>query len=376
MNHRTGDGETWCLVGRLKEGTAVREVPVRPLPFRVGRAPKSALCLDSPVVSNQHAEIAVIPGGLSVRDLSSTNGTYVNGARLAEVARVSEGDLVQFATTAFRIGRAASQQPIGTRAANALDEALALVQFERLLEQRAVLPYFQPIVDLAVVDTVGFELLSRSRMYGLDDPKKMFHAAAHFDSEAQLSRMMRQAAVEVGGELDHRCNLFFNSHPAELNNPELLPSIRQLRDSRPSQPMTLEIHEAAFTSVDALHELRAGLLDMEVQLAFDDFGAGQARLLELADARPDYLKFDICLIKDVHRSSAKKQQLVKHLVRMVNELGIVALAEGVETAGEHEFCLEAGFALGQGYYYGRPAPAHQFLQRAMAVAPGVRLPVE
>jgi EAL domain-containing protein (putative c-di-GMP-specific phosphodiesterase class I) len=44
------------------------------------------------------------------------------------------------------------------------------------------------------------------------------------------------------------------------------------------------------------------------------------------------------------------------LVRMVNELGISALAEGIETEGEAAACADLGFELNQGFYYGRPAP--------------------
>jgi EAL domain-containing protein (putative c-di-GMP-specific phosphodiesterase class I) len=109
-----------------------------------------------------------------------------------------------------------------------------------------------------------------------------------------------------------------------------------------------------------MRSLQAALQELNIGLAYDDFGAGQARLVELAEVPPDYLKFDICLIRDIHRATADRQRMLKSLVDMVTDLGIAALAEGVETADEHEACQQLGFSLGQGFYYGKPAVAKSF----------------
>jgi EAL domain-containing protein (putative c-di-GMP-specific phosphodiesterase class I) len=91
-----------------------------------------------------------------------------------------------------------------------------------------------------------------------------------------------------------------------------------------------------------------------MKLAYDDFGAGQARLNELVEARPDYLKFDRKLIAGLDAANKNRQQLLESLVLMSRQLGIVTLAEGIETAGEAEACRRVGFELMQGYYFGRP----------------------
>ncbi|EMI15650.1 Diguanylate phosphodiesterase, predicted domain protein [Rhodopirellula maiorica SM1] len=49
--------------------------------------------------------------------------------------------------------------------------------------------------------------------------------------------------------------------------------------------------------------------------------------------------------------------MLSNLVNMVCDLDILALAEGVETEGESQACIDLGFQLGQGYFYGRPSPA-------------------
>jgi EAL domain-containing protein (putative c-di-GMP-specific phosphodiesterase class I) len=96
-----------------------------------------------------------------------------------------------------------------------------------------------------------------------------------------------------------------------------------------------------------------------MELAFDDFGAGQARLIELTETLPDYVKFDVQLIRGIHAASAGRQKALATLVRLVHDLGIATLAEGVELAEERAACHQLGFDLAQGFYLGRPEPLVQ-----------------
>ena len=67
------------------------------------------------------------------------------------------------------------------------------------------------------------------------------------------------------------------------------------------------------------------------------------------------------LIHNIDRATAQRQQIVATLVRMVGDLGITTLAEGVETIAEDATCRQMGFVLGQGYLYGRPAVPEHFV---------------
>ena len=69
--------------------------------------------------------------------------------------------------------------------------------------------------------------------------------------------------------------------------------------------MTIEIHEAAATDLPPLVEFGKLLHDLDMQLAFDDFGSGHARLLELTETSPDYVKFDIALIRGIDHASPR-----------------------------------------------------------------------
>jgi len=110
-----------------------------------------------------------------------------------------------------------------------------------------------------------------------------------------------------------------------------------------------------------MRELRAELQALDMQLAYDDFGAGQARLLDLIEVPPDFLKFDMCLIRDIHTASKQRQQMLTTLVRMVHDLGVAVLAKEIECEGEAAFCARLGFEYAQGYYFGKPAPASNWL---------------
>jgi EAL domain-containing protein (putative c-di-GMP-specific phosphodiesterase class I) len=350
----------WLLTGQVSEHEPVRSIRIDTTPFRVGRSNNSALTIPRPTVSSAHAEFVLQDNVLTVRDMGSTNGTFVNGVPIHEACKLNHGDLVQFADVVFRIGLQRVQNGSTTLGDNSADRALALIQFDKLMVEGAVVAFFQPLVDLERMQPMGFEVLGRSRLFGLNEPQAMFRAAAALNSQGELSRMFRIAGVREGKQLPGTLNLFLNTHPVELAELELLElSLRELRDFRPSEPITLEIHEAAATEACRMSRLCAILRDLNIRLAYDDFGAGQARLLELVEARPDYLKFDLKLIQGIEHAPAHRVKLLENLVRLARDMGVVPVAEGIECEGEHEMCQQIGFAIGQGYFYGKAmAAAH------------------
>lgn len=355
----------WFFAGQLDESLPVREIPLQNLPLRVGRLPGLPLSLPCGCVSKEHAEIFERNGSLFVRDLNSTNGTYVNGKRVYAVTKLSEGDIVQFATVVFRAGRQRSSQVSQTVCEDACDRALSMMQFDRLLDGDAVIPFFQAIVPMdRPADAVfGYEVLGRSRILGLHSPQEMFATASQLNLQAELSRVLRRRGVEIAQRFPESQWLFVNTHPCEVNDPDLMQSLQQLRAMCPHQPMMVEIHESAVTSPAFVRELRQQLIDLDMGLAFDDFGAGQARLLELAEVKPDCLKFDMKLIQGIHNAPRDRQEVVSMLVKMVNEIGVQSLAEGVENGEDHEALRQMGVQFGQGFHYGRPASISDLLKR-------------
>lgn len=113
------------------------------------------------------------------------------------------------------------------------------------------------------------------------------------------------------------------------------------------------------TDIVKLRELANRLAHLEIRFAYDDFGSGQARLLELADVPAHFVKFDMALIRGLHKASPCKRQIVRDLAQMVLAAGSVPLAEGVEDKEEAQACIEMGVQLIQGYFTGWPIPADE-----------------
>ncbi len=353
----------WFLSGPTQAGETILHLPIDDDPYVVGRKPGNSLRLQFRTVSGQHASLHVNAGALWVTDLGSTNGTYVNGKRIEpnQPVRISEDELIHFAEAPFRVYRqSASGATNGTIAENICDQALALVQFDRLMSERLVKPHFQSIVDLRfpTPELIGHEILGRGSVFGLESVGAMFQAAEQLNLEVELSRLLRWEGIRVGRDFPENPALFVNTHPKEVSDVHgLIHSLVQVREMAGNANLVLEIHESSVTNRKLMEELTSALKDQNIRLAYDDFGSGQARLAELVEAKPDVVKFDISLIRGIDVADASRQRMLANLINMVHDLGILALAEGVETEGESKACIDLGFQLGQGYFYGRPSPA-------------------
>jgi len=351
------------MIGHGYDAAGVTQARVESNPFKVGRCERAELTIRRPTVSQWHAELKLEAGRLFVRDLQSTNGTFINAERVQDWRELKESDLIQFADVPFRVCREGASPPTHTASDTSADKAFLLFQFDRMIDQRAVKAHFQPIVRMSDFCIVGYEMLGRSTVLGLERPKEMFDIASAVDAEKTLSELLRVVGMEASVQVPEGLNLFINTHPSELSDAGIVRSMRELRSKFPQRQLTLEIHEASMTDPTTIREIRMALADLGIQLAYDDFGAGQARLLELCDAPPDYLKFDRCLIQELHRASLIRRRMVRQLVEVARSVGIVTIAECVESQEEHAACLELGFELGQGFYYGPPRSVRDLMMQ-------------
>lgn len=257
-----------------------------------------------------------------------------------------------------------NSRPTSTVSAEVVGEVQSYLRFERLLADRAVLPFFQPIVQLDGSHCVGYEVLSRSRLAGLESPTTMFKIASELKSEVALSCLMRREGLRLGRVLGSQAPLYLNTHPSEMGRPDLVNSLRRLRDEFPELVVVLEVHEASVMSSSSLVELQRQLDDLKIRLAYDNFGVGQDWLLYLADVPPDIIKFGMNMIRGLPEASQEKRFMVSSLVQMVRTVGGISLAEGVETPAEAAACRDMGFELAQGYFFGHPAPVTAWLPRS------------
>jgi EAL domain-containing protein (putative c-di-GMP-specific phosphodiesterase class I) len=351
-----GATSNWVLESRFGDGD-VQRTPVRPLPFTIGRAPGLTLMLPSAHVSKLHAEIYSDGLALRVRDLGSRNGTFLNHHPVRD-APLHEGDVLGIGNYEFHLepddkdlSEAAETIP--------LTRHIAAARVGELIQKGAVAISFQPIIAFGSGEPVAYEALGTGTLNGLpQNPVELFDIAGALGPEAQaeLSRLFRRKAVELVATRRDPPLLFLNTHPADLEQPGLVPSLEELRSENPSAPLVLEVHESALADPEFILGLHGRLAELGIGLAYDDFGAGQARLLELAEAPPDYLKFDRRFVTGIETAPPSRRRLLASLVAAARELMVRTVAEGVETAAEAAECQRAGFSHAQGYYFGRPAP--------------------
>ena len=233
-------------------------------------------------------------------------------------------------------------------------------EVRELLRDGQVTMVFQPIVLLSRGTVAAYEALGRGRHPQLpESPLELLRIAESIGAAAELSRLFRRKAVELTAHRTDLPTIFLNTHPIEMARPGLLESLEELRVVSPQLDLALEIHESVLTRPAAIAELRALLLERNIALAYDDFGAGQARLLELAEAPPHYLKFDRRFVCELDQAPAAKRRLLHSLLGLARELLVKTVAEGIETAGEARACAELGFTHAQGFHIGRPRPIEQ-----------------
>jgi len=362
---------SWYLETLASDGSRVVH-EIKKLPFRVGRDPSGELVESTMGLSRRHAEFSAdISGRLRLIDFDSTNGSYVNRQRINGSVLLSDNDVIHFANAEYRIRmRSAETTTFVGRSTPHDEERTVLVpagrglsqnfvpherEFRALLRGQGLSGALQPIVDMRTRAVVAYEWLGRGRHPDLpESPIRLFQMAARLDRESELSQAFRDYGIRTVSSRMKGATLFVNTHPKETFDQAFLAELARLCDDPSAPKLVVEVHETAVMDVARMKELAARLKDIGVRFAYDDFGAGQARLNELGEVPAHFVKFDMGLIRGIDMASERKQKVVGDLVRLVTDLGSIPLAEGVETEAEAEVCRLMGFKLVQGYLTGKP----------------------
>jgi EAL domain-containing protein (putative c-di-GMP-specific phosphodiesterase class I) len=343
-------------------------IPLDHFPFRIGRCSTADFTIYSRQVSKDHTEISRLADEFRIRDLGSTNGTFVNGQRIIEAPLVN-GDIIHIAQKEFRF----SFRPTGPL--NESDKFVTdsissqlpfsmihgIEHLRELLVQHRVSVVFQPIHHLQTNRILGYEALGRGAHDELSaNPCDLFRLAEHCRLATELSRLFRMVALEEAARLPGSPLVFFNVHPSEMEKESFVQSLAEASsDLRASERMVLEIHEDVVADTATLTRFRDQTRELGILLAYDDFGTGQARLAELTEVPPDFVKLDMALIRGIDGAKAR-QELIHALNRLSSDLGVQVIAEGIETPEEAKTCQQIGCRYGQGFLLGRPQPVAFF----------------
>lgn len=209
---------------------------------------------------------------------------------------------------------------------------------------------FQPIVDLRTAVIVGAEALARFAVPPAG-PEAWFSDAG----DAELGQALQLAAAAEAlrhiDELPDEVYLAVNVSPALIVDQRL----HDLMDTVPAGRIVLEITEHA--AVDDYEELAAGIERLRARgarLAIDDAGAGFSSLRHVLRLRPDIIKLDMSITRNVD-SDPVRRALAEALVTFAGVIGASIVAEGVETRGELDALLALGADSAQGFFLRRPS---------------------
>ncbi len=229
------------------------------------------------------------------------------------------------------------------------------MQLGELLANDLVRAVFQPIVRLDDRTVFAHEALARGPEGPMHTPAALFGAAAEEGRVFALELACRNAALHQKPP----GVLCLNVDPLSLQDPaftrgmtaQVLSSIGVL-----TSEVIFEITERiAIQDYDLFRLTLDHYRSQGYRIALDDVGAGYSNLRLVAEAQPELLKIDQGLVRGLSQAKARRAA-VSALVRMAEECGAQAIAEGIEDEQDLRALEDLGVPLGQGFLLGRPVP--------------------
>ncbi len=244
-------------------------------------------------------------------------------------------------------------------------ELLALEQALRAgIRDRHVYLCYQPKVDAASQQVIGFEALARWHRPGIGmvNPQLFIQAAETTGLIGELGTLLLRNAcqqiVQWRAEGKSSLPVAVNVSPLQLLNPQFPQLVMDILSDfqLPAHLLTLEITESAAVqnlehTCSQLRELRGN----GIQIAIDDFGTGFSSLSMLRNLPLDTVKIDKALIDPL--PGREGAAIVEAICKLAAVLGLDVVAEGVETAEQADAARRAGCNELQGYYFNKPLSA-------------------
>ncbi len=292
----------------------------------------------------------------------------------------STGELAKFSTACSDTLEASDQQSIRCRLShrnevptyadmmNALTltdmiSALEGHQLCTLLNENRLATYFQPIVRCESPQQVfAYECLLR----GFDEegqlilPFHLYAVARATQLLPALDESARLTAIQSARRNTLDTAVFINFNPRSIDN-----SLTHLRTTHcaasqstlsPDQFVFEVVESESITRLEELLRILNSFREAGYRVALDDLGAGYSSLNLLAQIKPDFVKLDMGLIRDVDCDGYKSHVAAK-VLELAHDLGVQSIVEGVEFEGEWQWALEHGADFAQGYLFGRPGPS-------------------
>jgi diguanylate cyclase len=304
---------------------------------------------------------------LAVKDVRVCVGMSVGVAHVAgqDETPSTDGLLSRADIAMYTAKRAPATGPVLYRQGLSLPETgdwILRAPLEQALREGAVLPYYQPIVELEPGRLHGFEALARWRR-GMDvvSPEVFLPVAQRAGlMPALTAHMLRAAAAQLVGwtsrpGLGH-LRVAVNVSPEQLVDPQFPDVVRAVLDEFdvPVGALVIEITEEVLLSdLEAAIRAAQTLRSLGVLICLDDFGVGYSSLAHLHRLPLDKLKLDQSFVQHVE-TDASLRRLLGGLFALSRDLGLDVVAEGIERPGQARALRDLGCPMGQGLLYSGP----------------------
>ncbi|MBP7653576.1 EAL domain-containing protein [Candidatus Dependentiae bacterium] len=227
-------------------------------------------------------------------------------------------------------------------------------EFKEIIAAENINVIFQPIVDLEKHKIIGYEALARGPQNSmLNKPVILFNMAYQTNKIWELERIVRKKALALFfSDKNHGMKfLSLNVEPKTFSDPEFRKYAEMNPDNIDFSKIILEITERTnITDLQKFKEQLQLFKNCKFTVAIDDAGSGYASLFYIAELKPDIIKLDISLVKNINENNPRSD-IVKALVKFASQHNIKVLAEGIETPAELNEIKKIGILLGQGFYF-------------------------
>lgn len=215
---------------------------------------------------------------------------------------------------------------------------------------------FQPILSWSGRRVIGHEALLRSSDPQLPSPASVLAVAERLGRIDQIGRLVRERVARSMSKAPAEF-VFVNLHPHEMLDGDLYSTAAPL--SQVAKRVVLEISEhALLDDVEQLETRAQALRKLGFRLAIDNLGPGYPGLSSFARLRPDFVKYDMSLVRGVDRNPAHAE-VVQAMTTLFGALGIRPIASGIESLPERDAMLKAGVDLLQGFAFSMPDTSYR-----------------
>lgn len=235
------------------------------------------------------------------------------------------------------------------------------VWLREIINDGRLVTYFQPIVsNKPPYNVAAYECLIRglSRDEQLITPWQLFSAARGSGLMSRLDHAARLKSIETAKTLCNDVNIFINFNPKFISDSleDLAETMEAVIESNvnPRRFVFEVVESEEIHDVGKLHEILDYCRRTGCRVALDDVGAGYNSLNNLPEVRPDFIKIDMELARNVHNDHYKSRVASK-LLELAKELNLISIMEGIETIEAWDWVRRNGADFSQGYLFAKPA---------------------